>query len=322
MRKLIISLTVLGTVFISTVAAQKLETKMLASNENFQTDNMKLSDPNKLDQEKNTGTPEVSDEVLLELYRGARVTDVVDGMVTCGYMDVGVMDPIIAPLWRDVENMSHRIAGIAVTARYAPTNRPMHPGADLTKPENYQVYRNWRGMWYSQLSGESFMKFIKKGTVVVIDNKDDNDTGTTGSKNIMDWQEKGAVGLVTVGGVRDIDEIILQKNPVYMDYNDRGRGERIGRNELLEVQVPVVVGGVLVYPGDVIVGDSDGVVVVPRRVAVRVGQIAYMELVADIKGRRALFEKLGMKMNETVEIRETPTEFFKRLGLPVDPNKP
>lgn len=322
MRKLIISLTVLGTVFISTVAAQKLETKMLASNENFQTDNMNLSDPNKLDQEKNTGTPEVSDEVLLELYRGARVTDVVDGMVTCGYMDVGVMDPIIAPLWRDVENMSHRIAGIAVTARYAPTNRPMHPGADLTKPENYQVYRNWRGMWYSQLSGESFMKFIKKGTVVVIDNKDDNDTGTTGSKNIMDWQEKGAVGLVTVGGVRDIDEIILQKNPVYMDYNDRGRGERIGRNELLEVQVPVVVGGVLVYPGDVIVGDSDGVVVVPRRVAVRVGQIAYMELVADIKGRRALFEKLGMKMNETVEIRETPTEFFKRLGLPVDPNKP
>lgn len=322
MRKLIIFLAILGAAFISTVAAQNLETEMFASNVNFQADNMNLSDFDIPDQEKNTESPEISDEVLLELYRGARVTDVVDGLVTCGYMDVGVMDPIISPLWRDVENMSHRISGIAVTARYAPTNRPMHPGADLTKPENYQVYRNWRGMWYSQLSGEPFMKFIKKGTVVVIDNKDDNDTGTTGSKNIMDWQEKGAVGLVTVGGVRDIDEIILQKNPVYMDYNDRGRGERIGRNELLEVQVPVVVGGVLVYPGDVIVGDSDGVVVVPRRVAVRVGQIAYMELVADIRGRRALFEKLGMKMNETVEIRETPAEFFKRLGLPVDPNKP
>lgn len=264
---------------------------------------------------------DVSDEVLLELYRGARVTDVVDGMVTCGYMDVGVMDPKIAPLWRDVKDMSHRFSGIAVTARYGPTNRPMHPGADLTKPENYEVYRSWRGMWYNQLARESFDEYIKKGTVIVIDNKDDNDTGTTGSKNILGWQEKGAVGLVSVGGVRDIDEIILQKNPVYMDYTDRGRGERIGRNELIDVQKPVVVGGVLVHPGDIIVADSDGVVVVPRSVAVRVGQIAYLELVDDIKGRLTYFESLGMELNETVKIREDPTAFFKRLGIPVDPNK-
>lgn len=78
---------------------------------------------------------EVTDEVLLELYRGARVNDVVDGMVTVGYMGVGVMDPKIAPLWKDVKTMEHRFSGIAVTVRYGPTNRPMHPGADLTKPE-------------------------------------------------------------------------------------------------------------------------------------------------------------------------------------------
>jgi 4-hydroxy-4-methyl-2-oxoglutarate aldolase len=93
--------------------------------------------------------------------------------------------------------------------RYAPTNRPMHPGADLSKPENYQEYRDWRGMWYNELSPEPFQEFIKPGTVIVMDNKDDNDTGSTGSKNIMDWQAKGAVGLVAAGGVRDIDEIIL-----------------------------------------------------------------------------------------------------------------
>jgi regulator of RNase E activity RraA len=84
----------------------------------------------------------------------------------------------------------------------------------------------------------------------------------------------------------------------------------------------VVVGGVLVHPGDVVVADSDGVVVVPRRVAVRVGQIAYMELVDDIQGRRALYDKLGFEYDETVEIREKPAEFFKRLGLPEDPNRP
>jgi 4-hydroxy-4-methyl-2-oxoglutarate aldolase len=266
--------------------------------------------------------PTVSDEVLLELYKGARVADVVDAMATVGYTGVGVMDPNIAPLWRDVKTMSHRFSGIAVTVRYGPTNRPMHPGADLTQPENYEVYRKWRGHWYSQISSEPFQKLIKPGTVIVMDNRDDNDTGSTGSNNIMGWQERGAVGLVSAGGVRDIDEIILQQNPVYTDYTKRGRGERIGRNELIDVQRPVVVGGALVHPGDIIVADSDGVVVVPRRVAARVGQIAYMELVDDIAGRRKLYQKLGLELDDTVAIREEPATFFKRLGLPPNPNQP
>lgn len=264
---------------------------------------------------------DVSDEILLELYDGARVADVVDGLVTVGYMDVGVMDPHIAPLWRDVKSMEHRIAGIAVTVRYGPTNRPKYPGADLTDPANYDVYRNWRGMWYNELSAEPFGDAIKEGSVVVIDNKDDNDTGSVGSKNIMDWQNLGATGVVSVGGIRDIDEIILQQNPVYTNYNDRGRGERIGRNEVIDYQRPVVVGGVTVYAGDVVVGDSDGVVVVPRRVAPRVGQIAYQELVADMEGRRALYEELGLEFDETVRLREEPEAFFDRLGLPVNPNE-
>ena len=265
--------------------------------------------------------PAVSDEVLLELYRGARVADVVDGLATVGYTGIGVMDPKIAPLWRDVKTMEHRFSGIAVTVRYGPTNRPLHPGADLAQPENYEVYRRWRGMWYQQISPEPFSEFIKSGSVIVMDNQDDNDTGSTGSKNILDWRKRGAVGLVTAGGIRDIDEIILQKNPVYSDYYARGRGERIGRNELIDVQRPVVVGGVLVHPGDMVVADSDGVVVVPRRVAVRVGQIAYQEMVDDIEGRRQLYRELGLTFDDTTELREAPVAFFSRLGLPEDPNR-
>lgn len=263
---------------------------------------------------------QVSDEVLFELYDGARVTDVVDGMVTVGYMEVGVMDPKIAPLWRDVKEMSHRIAGIALTVRYGPTNRPMNPGVDLTNPANYDEYREWRGNWYSEFSPEPFMEQIEEGSVIVIDNQDDNDTGSVGSFNIMQWQQAGAVGVVSVGGIRDIDEIILQRNPVYTNYYDRGRGERIGRNEIIDVQRPVVVGSVLVNPGDIIVADSDGVVVVPRRVAVRVGQIAYQELVADMANRRAIYEERGLELDDTVRERESPEEFFRRLGLPENPN--
>lgn len=263
---------------------------------------------------------DVSDEVLIELYEGARVADVVDGLVTCGYMDVGVMDQRISPLWTDVQTMEHRISGIALTVRYGPTNRPKNPGYDLTDPAGYEKYRAWRGHWYNELSPEPFHDLIKPGTMIVMDNREDNDTGSTGSKNIMDWRNKGAVGLISAGGVRDIDEVIRQRNPVYTNYQERGRGERIGRNELLDVQRPVVIGGVTVYPGDVVVADSDGVVVVPRRVAVRVGQIAYQELVDDIKGRRELYKTLGMPLDDTVREREEPPAFFKRLGLPEDPN--
>jgi len=270
---------------------------------------------------QNRSEQKVADEVLLELYRDARVADVLDAMVTCGYMEVGLMAREISPLWRDVETMEHRFSGIALTVRYAPTNHPKYPGEDLTKPENYQVYRDWRDIWYSQMSHEPFVPFIKEGTVIVMDNRDDNDTGSTGSRNIMGWQKQGAVGLVAAGGVRDIDEIIRQKNPVYMDYNRRGRGERIGRNEFIDMQQPVVVGGVLVYPGDIVVADSDGVVVVPRRVAVRVGQIAYMELVSDMAGRKIEYEETGRELDASVIIREEPDDFFKRLGLPIDPNK-
>lgn len=218
--------------------------------------------------------------------------------------------------------MEHRFSGIAVTVRYGPTNRPKHPGADLTDPTNYEAYREWRGMWYNELSPEPFQEYIREGSVVVIDNQGVNDAGSVGSKNIMDWQNQGSVGVVSAGGIRDIDEIILQRNPVYTDYNNRGRGERIGRNEVIDVQRPVVIGDVLIYPGDVIVADADGVVVVPRRIAVRVGQIAYQELVDDIVGRRALYEELDLPFDETVRIREEPEEFFRRLGLPQDPNQP
>jgi 4-hydroxy-4-methyl-2-oxoglutarate aldolase len=264
---------------------------------------------------------EVSDEALLALYAGARVTDVIDGLVTVGYMDVGVMHPRIAPLWKDVETMEHRFSGIAMTVRYGPTNRPRNPGYDLTEPAGYEKYRAWRGHWYSQLSPEPFHDFIKPGTVIVMDNREDNDTGSTGSKNIMEWKRRGAVGLVTEGGIRDIDEIIRQRNPVYTNYSERGRGERIGRNEIIDVQRPVVVGGATVYPGDVIVADADGVVVVPRRVAARVGQIAYQELVDDMAGRRELYKQLGRPLDDTVREREEPKAFFRRLGLPENPNE-
>jgi regulator of RNase E activity RraA len=239
---------------------------------------------------------EMENENLLKLYEGLRVADVSDGMDMVGLMDVGLMDPKIAPLWKDIENFDHMFVGIALTVRYVPTIRRQFP-TDTT----IEGYTTWRDQWYTHLSGEPFIDAIKPGHVVVIDNEDDGDTGTTGSNNSMIWVSKGAVGIVSAGGVRDTDEIIKQNIPLYMDYYKRGRGIRPGRNELESFNEPVVVGGVYVNPGDIIVADGDGVIVVPRDKAVAVADAARQELVKDKAARKRLYEELGIPMDFTVE---------------------
>jgi len=64
--------------------------------------------------------------------------------------------------------------------------------------------------------------------------------------------------------------------------------------------IPVNVGGVLVAPGDVVVADGDGVIVVPRAKAAEVARYAKRELENDKIGRRKLYESLGMELDDTV----------------------
>ncbi len=236
-----------------------------------------------------------TDEDLLKLFKGLRVADVSDGMDLVGLKDVGLMSPSIEALWKDTENFTHWVYGIAVTARYVPTNKVFPTNLS---PEEYN---RWVGSWYNTISPEPFVEHIKPGTFLVFDNAGDGDTGSTGSANIMNWKSHGAVGLVSAGGVRDTDEISKQKNPVYMDISKRGRGIRPGRNEIESVQKPVVVGGVLVHPGDVIVADGDGVIVVPREKAVSVAEAAHRVLQGDKADRQALYQKLGLPLDFTVQ---------------------
>jgi regulator of RNase E activity RraA len=231
------------------------------------------------------------DRALLKLFDGLRVADVSDGMDAVGLQDVGLMDPRIAPLWRDLESFSHRVCGVAVTVRYVPTNKR----ASRASPEEFQKFE---GQWYRELSPEPFVGLLRAGSVVVIDGHEDGDTGTIGSNNIMLWKTRGAVGVVTSGGARDTDEIIKEKIPLY--FRGPGRGIRPGRNEVESVNRPVTVGGVLVHPGDVVVADGDGVVVVPRQQAEAVARAARAVLEADKAARRKLYEKLGLAPDPTV----------------------
>jgi 4-hydroxy-4-methyl-2-oxoglutarate aldolase len=95
------------------------------------------------------------------------------------------------------------------------------------------------------------------------------------------------------------DEIAIEKIPLYL--RRRGRGIRPGRNEIESVNRPVSIGGVLVVPGDVVVADGDGVVVVPRAEARAVAGYAREVVEKDKDGRRELYRKLRLPPDSSVK---------------------
>ena len=241
------------------------------------------------------GQEKLTDEQILKLYQGLRVADVSDGMDMVGLRDAGLLDQSIEPLWKDIDNMSHIISGIAVTARYIPTMKV------VKNPMPKEEFQKWEGNWYGNFSTEAYVEHVKPGSIVVLDVQGDGDTGSVGSFNGLFWVSKGARGVISNGGIRDTDELIKQRIPVYLDFMNRGRGIRPGRNELESVNKPVTLGGVVIRPGDVIVADGDGVICVPREYAKQVAEFAHDILSQDKKNRRGLYQQLRMPLDKTVQ---------------------
>lgn len=235
---------------------------------------------------------EEDDLKTLKLFEGLRVSDVTDGLDKVGLTNVMLMSPQIHAVWKDTTHYKHRFAGIAVTARYVPTNKPPAP------PMETAAFDKWVGETYGKVTPEPFVPLIRKGTAVVIDDAPDSDVGTVGSNNIMGWKLRGCVGVVTNAGGRDTDEVSTEQMPLYM--RQVARGIRPGRNEIESVNRPIECGGVLVRPGDVIVADGDGVLVVPREKAQEVAEYARTILEGDKKGRQGLYEKLKMPADDSV----------------------
>jgi len=235
---------------------------------------------------------EQQDQRVLKLFDGLRVADDSDGMDKVGLANVGLMSPEIHPSWKDTKHYKHRFIGIAVTARYVPTNQPPAP------PMETEAFDKWVGKTYSEVTPEPFVPLIRKGTALVIDDAPDSDVGTIGSNNIMGWTLRGCVGVVTNAGGRDTDEVATEQVPLYL--RRVARGIRPGRNEIESVNRPIECGGVLVRPGDVIVADGDGVICVPREKAEEVAAYAQATMKGDKAGRRGLYQKLGLPEDDSV----------------------
>ena len=233
---------------------------------------------------------------ILNLYKDLRVTDILDGMDLIGLQDIGLMYSYIRPLWRDTENFSHRFVGFAITVRHVPSDVRVGQNSfpDL---EGFMKFKDEQ---YGR-APDAWTSVARPGDCAVIDANGVFETGFIGSNNSLGYVEKGIVGVVTNGGPRDTDEIVkVQKPPVYCPYGHSTRGVRPGRLIAESYNFPVSVGGVLVYPGDVIVADGDGVLVVPREKALEVGRLAWDINNEDETSRGERYKKIGIPTDETV----------------------
>ena len=221
---------------------------------------------------------------LLALFKGLRVADARDGMDSVMMHRTGSVLPDIRPLWRT------RAVGIARTVRYLPFDGAIPE----MRPEEYD---EWVGWYYREVCPYPWMKDIEEGDFCVID-QSGVDAGLMGSNNSLSGVKSGAVGYVTNGGVRDTDEIIIQKVPFWSAFVSQSMVQ--GRLQFDAKDVPVCVGGVTVHPGDVVVADGDGVLVVPVKVARDVARYARKTLDGDKEGRKKLYKALDMELDDTV----------------------
>jgi 4-hydroxy-4-methyl-2-oxoglutarate aldolase len=172
----------------------------------------------------------------------------------------------ILPLTLDM-----RVAGVAFTALGRP-ERSVDPSIRL---------------------GADMIDRMSPGEVVVFDCSDDRTVGHWGELLSNGAIQRGVAGAVVDGGIRDTAAIKELGFPIFHRYRTARDGT--GRWNVVDLQIPIVCGGVLVHPGDFIVGDADGVIVVPKDLAQTVLLEAEqtLELENEIRGRIRAGEKVG-----------------------------
>ncbi|MGQ1838704.1 fumarylacetoacetate hydrolase family protein [Kocuria turfanensis] len=144
--------------------------------------------------------------------------------------------------------------------------RPMHPGAKVVgTARTLRFVPNREDLFASHGGGYNAQKrvfdAVGEGEVVVIEARGEDGSGTLGDILALRARTRGAAGIITDGGVRDYDAVAAVGIPVY---TKGAHPAVLGRRHVpWEADVAVACGGTTVQPGDVVVGDRDGVIVIP-----------------------------------------------------------
>ena len=152
----------------------------------------------------------------------------------------------VHPLNTNLPNM----VGEAYTLRYIPAREDLNPITVFQDPKHPQRVA---------------VEQCPIGAVLVIDSRKDARAASAGSILISRLMVRGAAGIVTDGGFRDSPELAVMPFSVY--HQRPSAPTNLTLHQALDINVPIGCGDVAVFPGDVIVGDQEGVIVIPAHLA-------------------------------------------------------
>ncbi|RPH41929.1 MAG: ribonuclease activity regulator RraA [Burkholderiales bacterium] len=152
----------------------------------------------------------------------------------------------VRPLNPGLPNM----VGPAFTMRYIPAREDLNPITvfqDRAHPQRKAV------------------ETCPEGAVFVMDSRKDPRAASAGSILVSRLMKRGVAGVVTDGGFRDSPEIARLPFPAY--HNRPSAPTNLTHHQALDLDVPIGCGDVAVWPGDIVVGDAEGVIVIPAAIA-------------------------------------------------------
>jgi regulator of RNase E activity RraA len=142
------------------------------------------------------------------------------------------------------------MVGEAFTLRYIPAREDLNPITVFQDPAHPQ---------------RQAIEQCPPGAVLVIDSRKDARAASAGSILVARLMQRGGAGIVTDGGLRDSPEIARLAMPAY--HQRPSAPTNLTLHQALEFNVPIGCGDVAVFPGDVVVGDAEGVIIIPAHLA-------------------------------------------------------
>lgn len=149
----------------------------------------------------------------------------------------------VKPLGKAQTNM----VGDAFTLRYIPAREDLNPIEIFRDPKHPQRVA---------------VETCPKGSVLVIDSRNNAKAASAGSILVTRLMKRGCAGIVTDGGFRDSAEIAELPFPSF--HKQPSAPTNLTLHQALDINVPIGCGDVAVFPGDIVVGDNDGVMVIPQ----------------------------------------------------------